>query len=288
MSAMAKKRGLGRKGLDALLSNLSEVASDDVMQMMDVDLILRGQYQPRSDFDPAGLERLAASIRAQGVIQPIVIRPIAGTDKYEIIVGERRWRAAQLADVRTVPVVIRDVTDRAATCMALVENIQRQDLNPLEEAEALTRLIGEFELTHQAAADAIGQSRSAVTNLLRLLELSPRVKALLKEGALDMGHARALLVLPAAQQLELARQVVEQGLSVRATEKRASAAVSPAKSRKKTGNERIDPDVRVLQDELSAKLGAEVKINHRKQGKGRIEIQYYSHDELQGILQRIR
>ncbi len=284
----AKRRGLGKKGLDALLSDITDIPINDSVQTVDVDLIRRSQYQPRTDFDKAALAQLADSIRTQGVLQPIVVRSVSGTDEYEIIVGERRWRAAQLVGLHAIPVVIKDVTDGAAMCMALVENIQREDLNVLEEARALERLIREFGMTHAAAADAVGHSRSTVTNLLRLLDLDAAVKELLRDGKLNMGHARALLALPDQKQAQAAQKVIKQGLSVRATEKLVNTLLSDDRPVKETGDRVIDPDIHRLQDELSGRLGASVKINHRKPGRGRIEIQYHSVDELQGILQRIK
>ena len=264
---------------------------DGSLRQLPVDLIQRGKYQPRHDMHQESLQDLADSIKAQGVVQPIVVRPIgqgAGNQtRYEIIAGERRWRAAQLAGLQDIPAVIRDVEDRAAIAMALIENIQRENLNPLEESRALQRLIQEFELTHQQAAEAVGRSRAAVSNLLRLLELGDEVKALVEEGKLEMGHARALLALAGNEQAQIARQIVARGLSVRETEKLvkrtqtgAGKAPVPAK--------RVDPDIRRLEDELGDRLGAKVNLEQGRGGKGKLIISYNSLDELDGILERIR
>ncbi len=287
-----KKRGLGR-GLDALLGSAapaggerSGAAHQGDLRQLPVDVIRRGKYQPRTNMHAESLEELADSIRAQGVVQPIVVRPI-GTDQYEIIAGERRWRAAQLAGLHEVPAVIRKVPDQAAMAMALIENIQREDLNPMEEALALQRLISEFELTHQMVAEAVGRSRTAVTNLLRLFDLNEDVKALVERGELEMGHARALLGLQGGQQSEAARQVAAKGLSVRETEqlvRRLQQGVGkPAAARTA-----IDPDIRRLQEELAERLGARVRFQHSGSGKGRLVIQYGSLEELEGILEHIK
>ncbi len=285
----AKKRGLGR-GLDALLGGATEVAEvtdADSLSTLPVDQIQRGQYQPRREFDSDALEELSSSIKAQGLIQPIVVRPIA-KDKYEIIAGERRWRACQLAGLHDIPVVIRDVPDQTAMCMALIENIQREDLNPLEEAQALQRLLLEFEMTHEEVADAVGRSRSSVTNLLRLIDLAEPVKELLIAGEIEMGHARALLSLSSIEQSTLAQKVASQGLSVRAAEKLVKDMQAGAKpsSAKKSKTE-VDPDILNLQQELSEKIGAELMIDHKSNGKGSLVIKYHSLDELDGILKRI-
>jgi ParB family chromosome partitioning protein len=284
------KRGLG-KGLDALLglprdqSDREEKSPDD-LKKLPVDLLQRSPYQPRKEFDKVALEDLAASVRAQGVVQPIVVRKLE-SGKYEIIAGERRWRASQLAELYEVPVVIKDVTDLEAMCLALIENIQRQDLNPLEEARGISRLLNEFEMTHDAIAGALGKSRSTISNLLRLLDLSEEVKQMLESGKLEMGHARALLTLDAEQQLDIAKSVAQKGLSVRQTESlvRKLSEKSPTKTPDKGG---IDPDIRTLQDELSGKLGTSVLIKHKKSGKGTLEIHYSSVDELDGILSRFK
>jgi ParB family transcriptional regulator, chromosome partitioning protein len=285
----AKKRGLG-KGLDALLGtheDLSKPSSADTLQTLAVDLIQRGQYQPRQDFDSEALNELADSIRAQGVIQPIVVRPLKGKKSYEIIAGERRWRAAQIADLHEIPVIIKDVSDQTAMCLALIENIQRQDLNPLEEARALERLISEFEMTHDATADAVGRSRSAVSNLLRLLELDNSVKKMLETRKLDMGHARALLTLDKSKQLEIANKVVKQGLSVRATE-RLVQKLSSNEKKNKPKQKAKDTNISSLENDLSDRLGANVVINHQASGRGKLQINYNSLDELEGILKRIK
>ncbi|MGE0080770.1 MAG: ParB/RepB/Spo0J family partition protein [Thiohalomonadaceae bacterium] len=284
--AAGKKRGLGR-GLDALLGHGAEVSPDlpaeGDLRTLPVDLIQRGRYQPRVDMHPESLEDLAASIRAQGVVQPIVVRPIAG-GRYEIIAGERRWRATQMAGLHEIPAVVRDVPDHAAMAMALIENIQREALNPMEEAHALHRLIEEFQMTHQAVSDAVGRSRAAVTNLLRLLSLNEDVKRLLENGDLEMGHARALLGVEGELQSQAARTVVAKGLSVRETERlvrQLQAGPKPAPTPK------VDPDVRRLEQDLSERLGAKVLIQDSK-GKGKLVIHYNSLDELDGILSHIQ
>ena len=291
-----KRRTLGR-GLDALLSTARTDAdagatspAEEQLRNLPVDLLERGRYQPRQDMRPESLEELAESIRAQGVVQPIVVRPFStapGVTRYEIIAGERRWRAAQLAGLMEIPAVVRDVPDEAAIAMALIENIQREDLNPLEEARALERLIQEFEMTHQQAAAAVGRSRAAVSNLLRLLDLGPEVRHLVERRQLEMGHARALLALAApAAQAEAARQVVASGLSVRATEalvKKLLKPVGPPAARS-----RRDPDIQRLEGELGEKLGARVQLDHQASGKGRLSIRYNSLEELEGILEHIR
>lgn len=286
-----KKRGLGR-GLDALLGGIESVstsqsaqAKEGELRHLPVDLIRRGKYQPRVDMHPESLEDLANSIRAQGVVQPIVVKP-SGSGDYEIIAGERRWRAAQMAGLQEIPAVVRNVTDKAAMAMALVENIQRENLNPMEEANALQRLIAEFQLTHQEVAEAVGRSRAAVSNLLRLLELNDDVKRMLEQGQLEMGHARALLALKGPAQSAAARSVADKGLSVRETERlvRRLSSEAPAKA----PPTRVDPDIRRLQEELSEKLGAGVQLQHGAKGKGKLVIQYNSLDELEGILAHIK
>ncbi|RLT96410.1 MAG: ParB/RepB/Spo0J family partition protein [Ketobacter sp.] len=297
----AKKKGLGR-GLDALLGSANipqkEVSTDaskpvtitreDVdgeLKHLPIEFLQRGRYQPRRDMDPQALEDLANSIKAQGVMQPIVVRPIAGPNQYEIIAGERRWRASQLAGLDKVPCVIRSVTDEAAIAMALIENIQREDLNPIEEAAALQRFQDEFELTHQQVAEAVGKSRTTVTNLLRLMSLSAEAKKLVEHGDLEMGHARAILTLDSGKQTEAARAIVAKGLSVRQTE----ALVRRLQQEKiATGDTKIDPDIKLLQDNLSDKLGAPVMIQHSAKGKGKLVIRYSSLDELDGILDHIK
>lgn len=288
-----KKRGLGR-GLDALLGGAASVpttteaaARTSDLRHLPVDVMQRGKYQPRTDMRTDSLDELAASIRAQGVVQPIVVRPVA-ENRYEIIAGERRWRAAQIAGLHEVPVVVRDVPDQTAMAMALIENIQREDLNPMEEATALQRLILEFELTHQEAAEAVGRSRVAVSNLLRLFDLNDVVKRMLETGDLGMGHARALLGLQGDAQVEAARRVVKKGMSVRETEQLVRHAQSPQVKGKSSKRIEDDPDVRRLQEDLSERLGAQVNFQHSAKGKGKLMIQYNSLDELEGILAHIK
>ncbi len=291
----AKKRGLGR-GLDALLAGskpVASVASDDSghsaheLRDVPVDLIQRGKYQPRMDMHQESLQDLADSIKAQGVVQPIVIRPVGGGDRYEIIAGERRWRASQMAGLQDIPAVVRDVPDQAAIAMALIENIQRENLNPMEEARALQRLIQEFELTHQEAAEAVGRSRAAVSNLLRLLELHAEVMIMVEHGDLEMGHARAMLALPKEVQKAAALKVVAQGMSVRETERLVKRLLAEAAG-EPLAPVRVDPDIRHLEEQLSAQLAAAVKIQHGAKGKGKLVIQYNSVDELDGILAHIQ
>ena len=299
----AKKKRLGR-GLDALLSKpVAETASvtgaavaegdGPPLRQIPVDLLQRGQYQPRVDMRQDSLEDLANSIRVQGVVQPIVARPIGSggdTQRYEIVAGERRWRAAQMAGLEEVPTIVRDIPDEGAIAMSLIENIQREDLNPLEESRALDRLIREFDLTHAEAAEAVGRSRASVSNLLRLQELSDKVKALLEARDIEMGHARALLSIDnAVQQYDLARQVVRKGLSVRDTERlvkrmRDGAPKKKAPATPAEGN----ADIRRLEVEVSEKLGARVSLQHTRKGAGKIVISYNSLDELDGILKHIR
>lgn len=294
---MAKKRSLGR-GLDALLDShraareageaVDAVLDSGLLQEIPVEFVQRGKYQPRRDMDPEALEELASSIRAQGIMQPIVVRTVGG-DRYEIIAGERRWRAAQLAGLDRIPAVIRDVTDEAAIAMALIENIQREDLNPMEEALAMARLQQEFELTHQQIADAVGKSRTTITNLLRLISLRDDVQRMLEHGDLEMGHARALLALPAEQQSRTATQVVSKGLSVRQTEALVRRLLAAEKEKNTDrGEVRHDPDIRQLEEQLSQRLGAAVSIQHGRRGKGKVILQYNSLDELDGILAHIR
>lgn len=309
----AKKRGLG-KGLNALLGPATAAAAkpaataaaepapatapvptpkaapaDGELRKLPVEWVERGIYQPRVDMHPESLQDLADSIRAQGVVQPVVVRPV-GLNRYELIAGERRWRAAQLAGLTEIPAVVRDVEDRAAIAMALIENIQRENLNPMEEARALERLIEEFDMTHQQAAEAVGRSRAAVSNLLRLLDLNNAVKDLVEKGQLEMGHARALLALSGKQQLEAARQVVSRELTVRATE-RLVKKLQEAESggpRPATRPVAKDPNLYRLEETLSDRLGAQVQVQHGKGGKGKLVIEYSSLDQLDGILERIR
>lgn len=285
---MVKVKGLGR-GLDALLGGDSKpsavtAAEGDAVNMLPVNALQPGKYQPRSRMDQEALNALAASIKAQGVMQPILVRPV-GDGKHEIIAGERRWRAARIAGLSSVPVLVRNVPDQQALAVALIENIQREDLNALEEATGIERLIREFSLTHQAVADAVGKSRAAVTNLLRLLELAPPVKTLLGEGRIEMGHARALLALPAQKQGEWARQAADQGWSVRETERRIAALAANRGTTRSRGI--IDRDVMRLQNELADKLGARVQIKARAKGKGSLVIQYDNLDVLDGLIQRL-
>lgn len=295
---IAKKRGLGR-GLDALLGGLrddqeiEEVPEEGSVRpappTLPLDLIRRGRYQPRRDFDSERLRELADSIAAQGVIQPIVVRPV-DDGYYEIIAGERRWRAAQLAGLSDIPVVIKEATEQEAMAIGLIENIQRADLNPLEEAGALHRLLSEFGLTHQQVAQAVGKSRVTITNMLRLLDLTPDAKGYLEAGQMEMGHARALLGLKGGGQTEAARQVVSRGLSVRETER----LVRRIQQREDGGRSdtpvirELDPNVRRLQEDLSERLGARVEIQSSARGGGKLLISYHTLEELDGILAHIR
>lgn len=282
----SKKPRLGR-GLDALLdATLRPSSGRESLRNIPIDLLQRGKFQPRTRMDKHALSELADSIRAQGVVQPIVVREL-GTGNYEIIAGERRWRAAQMAGLDSVPATVRKVPDEAAVAIGLIENIQREDLNPLEEAGALRRLIDEFGMTHQQVAQWVGRSRAAVTNMLRLLTLNREVRALLEHGKLEMGHARALLALAGSAQSQVARQVAQQGFSVRATEALVRRRLKQP-VRRKPGRAAIDPDIRALQDDLSERLGARVRITHKRNGAGRLSIDYNSSDELEGILERIR
>lgn len=287
---MVKKKGLGR-GLDALLgttakSDASQEVISDKLQMIPIDLLQRGKFQPRVNFAEDALTQLAQSIKAQGVVQPIVVRKIPGhLLAYEIIAGERRWRAAQTAGLAEIPAVVQNVNDAQALAIALIENIQREDLNPIEEAIALERLADEFVMTHEGVAEAVGRSRASVTNLLRLLELSSEPRFMVERGDLGMGHARALLGLPETLQTKVAKEVVARGLSVRETEKlvqRHKSMDGPNMTRK------ADPDVQRLEEMVSEKLGSPTKIKHNLAGKGTLTIWYSSLDELDGILERIK
>lgn len=288
-----KRRGLGR-GFDALLSKETPAPNSAeeqaILRKIAVVNIQRGRYQPRSVFDEDSLAELASSIKSQGIVQPVVVRPIGeneqGGTQYELIAGERRWRAAQLAGLHEVPAVVRDVPDESAIAMALIENIQRENLNPLEEAIALKRLMDEFGMTHQQVADAVGRSRAAVSNLLRLLELSLQVKPMVEAGELDMGHARALLPLPIEEQFAVAQKVVAGGLSVRATEALVRKIMQGAAA-DKNAEATENPDVARLERDLSDKLGAAVSVRYNNAGKGQLTIKYSSLDELDGILARI-
>lgn len=282
----SKKPRLGR-GLDALLENtVKPLVGKEILRNIPIDLLQRSKYQPRTHMDKQALAELADSIRSQGVVQPIVARELK-TGNYEIIAGERRWRAAQMAGLETVPAIVRRVPDEAAIVIALIENIQREDLNPLEEASVLQQLIGEFGMNHQKVADTVGRSRTAVTNLLRLLTLNEDVRKLLLVGKLDMGHARALLALPAGAQGQVARLVVQRDLSVRETEALVRRRLRQPAARKKSRSSN-DADIRSLQDELAERLGAKVRINHKRSGRGQLTIDYNSIDELEGILDHIR
>jgi len=311
---MSTKKPVMGRGLEALLGQMSKRPDPapaaagapatpsppaklpgDELANLPLDLLQRGKYQPRVDMRQESLEELAASIKSQGIIQPIVVRAVDGaapgaSQRYEIIAGERRWRAAQIAGLATVPAVIRKVPDEAAIAMALIENIQREDLNPLEEARALERLISEFGITHQQAADAVGRSRAAVSNLLRLLELAPEITALVESRELEMGHARALLALTQRrQQVEVGTLVAKRGLSVRDTEGMVRGLLARASGNSTAKDAKpIDPNVQRLQDELSEKLGAPVEIQHSGSGKGKVVVSYHSLDELDGILAHIK
>ncbi len=277
-----KMKGLGR-GLDALLAG-NDAQNREQQRTLPVGHIQPGKYQPRTRMDSASLEELAASIRVQGLMQPILVRPL-GEDRYEIIAGERRWRAAQMAGLSEVSTLIREIPDEAALAMALIENIQRENLNPLEEALGLQRLIDEFSMTHQQAADAVGRSRPAASNLLRLLQLAAPAQELLMSGEIDMGHARALLPLAGALQVQLAQRVVQKGLSVRETERLVQYALRAPKD---SPPPKPDRDVLRLQEELADLLGAQVAIRANKRGAGKVLIEFGDLDQLEGILQRLR
>lgn len=285
-----KKRGLGR-GLDALLTTgkpasaaESQVESrQSELQNLPIEWLQPGKYQPRKDMSQDALDELASSIRAQGVIQPIVVRPVA-TDRYEIIAGERRWRASQLAGLAEVPCMLKDVPDEAAVAIALIENIQREDLNAMEEAVALQRLLSEFELTHQQVADAVGKSRTTVTNLLRLNLLADEVKTLLEHGDIEMGHARAILALPAEQQPDTGRVIAAKQLTVREAESLVRRLLEPVPVKE---NKAKDPDVAALESKLSERFGASVSISYNRKGKGELVINYSSLPELDGILHKL-
>ena len=305
---MANKRPSLSRGLGALLGQPATAASpaaavvtalrpaDEELRKLPVDLLQRGKYQPRIDLRQETLQELADSIKAQGVVQPIVVRPIGGEagengqteQRYEIIAGERRWRAAQLAGLHEIPAVIRRVPDEAAIAMALIENIQRENLNPLEEARALQRLITEFEMTHATAAEAVGRSRAAVSNLLRLLDLGEEASRLVEHRELDMGHARALLGIEnKRQQAEIAAQVAQQKLSVRDTEALVKRVAAQPSGSSQQAAPRVDPNIRKLEADLSEKLGAKVQVQHSSSGKGNLVISYHTLDELDGILEHI-
>jgi len=282
-----KMKGLGR-GLDALLAanNTTESQRQDTLS---VGALQPGKYQPRTRMDPGSLEELAASIKSQGLIQPISVRPVgssAGKDRYEIIAGERRWRAAQIAGLTEVPVLIREIPDDAALAMSLIENIQREDLNPLEEAAGIQRLIDEFSMTHQQAADAVGRSRPAASNLLRLLQLAKPAQDMLMAGDIEMGHARALLPLPKTDQGRIAALVVDKGHSVRETERIVARELNP--ETKKANHKETDRDLFRLEEELADAVGATVKISANRKGAGSLSIRFGSLDQLDGLIERMR
>jgi ParB family chromosome partitioning protein len=278
-----KKRGLGR-GLDALLGEMPSTSNDEMgSHSLPIDVLQRGKYQPRRDINPEKLQELANSIAMQGIVQPIIVRGISH-GRYEIIAGERRWRAAQIAGLHHVPVIIKEMDDRTAIAIALIENIQREDLNALEEAEALHRLLTEFTMTHQQVADAVGKSRATITNLLRLLELQPEVKKMLLSNQLDMGHARALLSLVGEQQILVARKIVNQGLSVRLTEQLVKGILNPKQMDDTT---RIDTQTTQFQAELDLKFDGRLKVESKKNGSGKLVFFYTTQEELNGILSKI-
>jgi ParB family chromosome partitioning protein len=279
---MAKVKGLGR-GLDALLGDDDAPPREDGnLRNLAIDELQPGKYQPRSHMEQETLGELADSIKTQGVMQPILVRPLTA-GRYEIIAGERRWRAARMAGLTTVPALIKDIPDQQALAAALIENIQREDLNPLEEAIGIQRLVQEFDLTHQAIAETLGRSRTAVTNLLRLLELAPPVRELLGRGELDMGHARALLALPVARQIDLAREAAQKGLSVREVESRVAEALKAPQARRP----RVDRDVARLEEEWSQRLGTTVQIKARGKRGGKLLVTYRTLDELDGFLAKL-
>jgi ParB family transcriptional regulator, chromosome partitioning protein len=284
---MVNPKGLGR-GLDALLANdIEEARSTDALRMLNVMQLQPGKYQPRSYMDDVALQTLADSIKSQGIMQPILVREIAA-EKYEIIAGERRWRASQIAGLAEVPVLVREIADESALAMALIENIQRENLNPLEEAQGIKRLIDEFAMTHENAAEAVGRSRTAVSNLLRLLSLSVPVQDLLMQSKLDMGHARALIGLDAAQQIMLANKIVQQNLSVREVEKLVQQLTQQKQNAKnKTAKTNINQDLQRLQETIAEQLGMRVQIQHQENGKGKLVIQYQNLDELDHVFKRL-
>ncbi|MBC8745303.1 ParB family chromosome partitioning protein [Paraburkholderia sp. WC7.3g] len=290
MNAVARKKGLGR-GLEALLGGTSDITEavviDGAPSVLPLGKMQAGKYQPRTRMDEGALQELAASIRAQGLMQPILVRPIAA-DRYEIIAGERRFRAARIAGLDEVPVLVKDVPDQAAAAMALIENIQREDLNPLEEAQGIQRLLDEFNFTHEQAAESVGRSRSAVSNLLRLLNLATPVQTMLLAGDLDMGHARALLAVDAATQITLANQVVNKRLSVRETEKLVTMTAKVTPALKARANPDGGRDTRRLEEELSDLLSATVKIKLGRRGRGQVLVDFGDLDALEGILVRLR
>jgi ParB family chromosome partitioning protein len=274
---------LGR-GLDALLGTEAELPAGEALAMLAVDALQPGRFQPRTRMDQEALAELAESIRAQGVMQPILVRPLP-EGRYEIVAGERRWRAARMAGLSSVPALVREVADRHALAMGLIENIQREDLNPLEQAAGIKRLIDEFGMTHAQTAEALGRSRTGITNTLRLLELAPPVQELVRGGGLDMGHARALLALPTLKQIELAREAVARGLSVRQVEQRVNALLaSPARR----SGRRVDRDVARLEEEIAQRVGTRVEIRSRKGGAGKLVLYYSNHAQLDALIERLR
>jgi ParB family chromosome partitioning protein len=280
---MNKPKGLGR-GLDALLGGSDDAPRKDTTATLPVGAIRPGKYQPRTHMNETALNELAASIRAQGLMQPLLVRPV-GREQYELIAGERRWRAAQIAGLAEVPVLVRDVPDNAALAMALIENIQREDLNPIEEAAGLQRLIEEFRMTHEQAAEAVGRSRSATTNLLRLLKLAKPVQAMLMQGALEMGHARALLALDGARQVEAANRIAARRLSVRESEALGARLLRGPSARRK---HKTDRDLARLEEEISERLGTTVQIRPGRKGSGTILVRYSGHDHLDQLLKKLR
>ena len=279
---MMKARGLGR-GLDALLGTEGDAAAQDALAMLAVDTLQPGRFQPRTSMNQDALAELAESIRSQGVMQPILVRPLA-EGRYEIVAGERRWRAARMAGLDRVPALVREVPDSHALAMGLIENIQREDLNPLEQAAGMKRLIDEFGITHAQAAEALGRSRTGITNTLRLLELAAPVQELLRAGKLDMGHARALLALPALRQIELAREAVAKQLSVRQVESRVNELLTRRGPR---ASKRVDRDIARLEEEVSQRLGTRVEIKAGKGGAGKLVLHYSSHDHLDTLLGKL-
>lgn len=289
---MAKKKALGRN-LNALLGKTRAVAEKtdpegeaSALKNLPLDVIQPGRYQPRSAMDPDKLAELSESIKAQGLVQPVVVRPLAKPGTYELIAGERRWRATRMAGKTTIPAIVREVADEATLALALIENIQRENLNPLEEAVALKRLIDEFDLTHAQAAESVGRSRAAVSNLLRLLELAPEVREMVDQRLLDMGHARALLALDRADQVRAGQQVISLELSVRQTEALVRRLREGRPEKKPVA--RKSPDIERLEQELTESLCAPVSLRHQASGKGQVTIRYSSLDELDGILERMR
>ena len=281
---MVKTKGLGR-GLEALLGDdLTRVSGNDILRSLSIDQVQPGKYQPRTLMDQESLQQLADSIKAQGIMQPILVRPTTAGEKFEIIAGERRWRAAQIAGLEEIPALVREIPDESALAMALIENIQRENLNPLEEANGIQRLLDEFGLTHEAAAQAVGRSRVAVTNLLRLRALNPHVQEMLMLGKLDMGHARALLSLDNARQIATAEEVFAKKLSVRETERLVQKSLAPIQ---KNRDKQTVRDVKNLEESISEKLGVRVQIKHTAQGKGTLSIHFDTLDQLESISYRL-